>query len=176
MIALARARAERERAPDRFIVADAANTPSSAEFRHDRLAFRVNVLRPFSFGVTTWRGAARVGATLRLITGDLRGQSFMIAAERAAAPLLPALPPRKPDEPGHSAWRIERDRSASSSRAGGARSRLRRSMSRVRFRRAVGSLFHAPRPLARILPELDETSVTESSNGSSRVRRLRARQ
>jgi len=51
------------------------------------------------------RRAARPGAGLRAVVWrSMADNPFMTAAERAAAPLLPDLPPRRPDEPGQFAF------------------------------------------------------------------------
>jgi hypothetical protein len=59
------------------------------------------------------RRAAREGAELRLIVWRGPAENpFMTTAERAAAPLLPNIPPRRPDAPGQFAFadraRVER--------------------------------------------------------------------
>src|SRR6185369_17096947 len=47
------------------------------------------------------RRAAAAGAAMRFITWRSAAENpFMTTAERAAAPLLPELPPRQPDGPG----------------------------------------------------------------------------
>jgi ubiquinone/menaquinone biosynthesis C-methylase UbiE len=102
MIALARKRAARERVPASFVVADAeshAFEPNSFDMLVSRFGvmfFEDNV-RAFA----NLRRAARAGADVRLIAW--RGPAdnpFMTAAERAAAPLLPCIPPRRADGPG----------------------------------------------------------------------------
>jgi hypothetical protein len=51
------------------------------------------------------RGAATAGAKLRAITWRaVEENPFMTTAERAAAPLLPALPPRRANGPGQFAF------------------------------------------------------------------------
>ena len=56
------------------------------------------------------RGAARAGARLRCVVWRSAAENpFMTTAERAAAPLLPDLPARRPDEPGQFAF-ADRDR------------------------------------------------------------------
>lgn len=106
MLTVARARAEREGTPARFILANAqdhAFEPAS----FDRIISRFGVMffddpvRAF----TNLRRAARDNAELRFIAW--RGPSdnpFMTTAERAAAPLLPTLPARQPDAPGQFAF------------------------------------------------------------------------
>lgn len=106
MIALARRRAERERTPPRFIAADAqsyAFEPAS----FDMIVSRFGVMffaDPVQAFANLRRGAAP-GAALECIAWRSAADNpFMTAAERAAAPFLPSLPPRKPDEPGQFAF------------------------------------------------------------------------
>lgn len=106
MIAAARARAERERAPATFVCADAqAHAFAPASF--DAVVSRFGVMffddpvRAFA----NLRGATSPGGVLQAIVW--RGAAdnpFMTVAERAAAPLLPNMPARKPDEPGQFAF------------------------------------------------------------------------
>jgi SAM-dependent methyltransferase len=106
MLALARERAERDRVAARFVRADAAMhvfDPASFDMVVSRFGvmFFDDPLRAFA----NLRHAARDGAALRLIAW--RGPQenpFMTTAERAAAPLLPSVPPRKPDAPGQFAF------------------------------------------------------------------------
>ena len=59
--------------------------------------FFADVARAF----TNLRRAARAGAELRLVAWRSAAENpFMTTAERAAAPLLPNMPPRRPDAPG----------------------------------------------------------------------------
>ena len=106
MIALARARAEREHAHAEFVAADAqvyAFEPASM----DLIVSRFGVMF-FSDPVEAFanlRRAAREGAQLRLIVWRSAEENpFMTTAERAAAPILPNLPPRRPDGPGQFAF------------------------------------------------------------------------
>lgn len=102
MVAAARARAEQEGTPAHFIHADAQDHP------FEPAALDMIVSR---FGVMFFRDSVRAFANLRRAarpTGELRfvawrasaENPFMTTAERAAAPLLPGLPARRPDEPG----------------------------------------------------------------------------
>lgn len=105
MINAARVRAERaeqEGSPVRFLCADAqdhAFEPAS----FDRILSRFGVMF-FSDPVcafTNLRRAARDGGALRFIAWRSPAENpFMTTAERAAAPLLPDLPPRRPGAPG----------------------------------------------------------------------------
>ncbi|MEU3932323.1 class I SAM-dependent methyltransferase [Streptomyces sp. NPDC029044] len=106
MIEAARAHAEREGVPASFIQADAQ------EYAFEPGAFDAVVSR---FGVmffndpvrafTNLRSTVRDGAGLRCVVW--RGPEenpFMTTAERAAAPFLPDLPARRPDQPGQFAF------------------------------------------------------------------------
>jgi hypothetical protein len=102
MLAVARARAEREDVPARFICADAQHHVFEAE-GFDALVSRFGVMF-FSDPVDAFsrlRQAVRRDGEMHCIAW--RGPQenpFMTTAERAAAPLLPNLPLRRPDEPG----------------------------------------------------------------------------
>ncbi len=110
MLAAARARAEREGTPASFIRANAqshAFEPASFDMLISRFGvmFFDDSVRAFA----NLRHAARAGAELRFVAW--RGPSenpFMTTAERAAAPLLPNLPARRPDAPGQFAFADER--------------------------------------------------------------------
>jgi SAM-dependent methyltransferase len=106
MIETARAHAEREGVPASFIQADAQ------EYAFEPGAFDAVVSR---FGVMFFsdpvrafgnvRSTVRDGAALRCVVW--RGPEenpFMTTAERAAAPFLPDLPARRPDQPGQFAF------------------------------------------------------------------------
>jgi SAM-dependent methyltransferase len=106
MIAAARARAERERLPATFICANAqehAFDPGRVDMLISRFGvmFFDDPVRAFA----NLHRAARSGAQLRCIAWRSAAENpFMTTAERAAAPLLPTLPPRKPDAPGQFAF------------------------------------------------------------------------
>lgn len=106
MLALARSRAEREAARTSFVAADAQH------YAFDPASFDLIVSR---FGVMFFddsvqafknlRRASANGAALRVIVWRSAAENpFMTTAERAAAPLLPSLPPRRPDGPGQFAF------------------------------------------------------------------------
>jgi SAM-dependent methyltransferase len=104
MLQAARARSERakEPSPPSFVLADAqrhAFTPES----FDLVASRFGVMF-FDDPVAAFanlRRAAKPGAVLCFIAWRTAAENaFMTTAERAAAPLLPNLPPRRPDGPG----------------------------------------------------------------------------
>jgi len=106
MIAAARARAERERLHVTFICANAqehAFDPASMDMLISRFGvmFFDDPVRAFA----NMHRAARSSAELRFIVWRSAAENpFMTTAERAAAPLLPNLPERKPDAPGQFAF------------------------------------------------------------------------
>jgi len=106
MIAAARARAERERLRATFICANAqehAFDPGRVDVVISRFGvmFFDDPVRAFA----NLRRAGRSGAELRCIAWRSAAENpFMTMAERTAAPLLPNLPPRKPDAPGQFAF------------------------------------------------------------------------
>ena len=102
MIEAARARAEREGSRARFVCADAqAHAFAPAGF--DTLVSRLGVMF-FDDPVAAFanlRRAARDAAALRFLAWRAAAENpFMTTAERAAAPLLPRLPARRPGAPG----------------------------------------------------------------------------
>ena len=102
MITAALARAAREGAPAEFILADAQTHPLEAT-AYDAITSRFGVMffRDPVAAFANLRRAARPGAPLRMVAWRSAGENpFMTAAEEAAAPLLPSLPKRQPDEPG----------------------------------------------------------------------------
>jgi len=106
MVTAARARAEREGTPAQFLLADAETHPFEPS-SYDAIMSRFGVMffddsiRAF----TNLRRAARNGAALRLVAWRSAEENpFMTVAERAAAPLMPDLPPRVPDAPGQFAF------------------------------------------------------------------------
>jgi SAM-dependent methyltransferase len=102
LIDAARLRAEREGIAADFIRADAqehAFAPGSFDMTISRFGvmFFDDPVRAF----TNLRRAAAGGAALRFVTWRSAAENpFMTTAERAAAPLLPDLPPRRPNAPG----------------------------------------------------------------------------
>lgn len=106
MIALARSRAEQQHVPAEFVCADAqvhTFEPSSVDIITSRFGvmFFSDPVQAFS----NLRRAARSDAQLRLIVWRSGEENpFMTTAERAAAPLLPDLPPRRSDGPGQFAF------------------------------------------------------------------------
>ncbi|WP_456280251.1 class I SAM-dependent methyltransferase [Cupriavidus sp. JZ107] len=106
MIEAARHRAKREGATARFLCADAQRYAfPRASF--DTVISRIGVMF-FDDPVAAFanlRRAARDGAALRFIAWRGADENrFMTTAEKAAAPLLPALPARASDGPGQFAF------------------------------------------------------------------------
>lgn len=110
LITAARARAERDRAPARFILDD-AQTHQFERARFDVIMSRFGVM---FFGdavaaFTNLRRAARSNAHLRFIAWRSPSENpFMTTAERAAAPLLPNLPIPQPGSPGQFGFQDQR--------------------------------------------------------------------
>ncbi len=110
MLDAARTRAGREGARATFIRAD-AETYSFEPSSFDAIMSRFGVMffgdsvRAFS----NLRRAARRGGALRFVAWRSAEENpFMTTAERAAAPLMPSLPPRVPDAPGQFAFANDR--------------------------------------------------------------------
>ena len=106
MIALARSRAESQTPPPRFICAD-AQTHAFEAATFDLIVSRFGVMF-FDDPVAAFanlRRAAHRDAELELIAWrSPEENSFMTTAERAAAPFMPQIPQRRPNEPGQFAW------------------------------------------------------------------------
>jgi SAM-dependent methyltransferase len=106
MIVAARARAEREGAPASFILANAQDydfEPATFDLIISRFGvmFFDDPVRAFA----NLRRAAKHGAELRCIAWRSADENpFMTTAERAARPLLPNLPARRPNAPGQFAF------------------------------------------------------------------------
>jgi len=111
MIAAARDRAVAAGASVSFIVADAQTYPfAGADFDAIMSRFGVMFFDDSIAAFTNLRRAARPGAVLRFVAWRSAADNpFMTTAERAAAPVLPDLPVRRPDEPGQFAF-ADRDR------------------------------------------------------------------
>ncbi|MBZ4418924.1 class I SAM-dependent methyltransferase [Myxococcus sp. RHSTA-1-4] len=110
MLTAARARAEREDTPASFIHANAqdhAFEPASFDMVISR--FGVMFFGDFVRAFANLRRAARDDAELRFVAWRSPSENpFMTTAERAAAPLLPNLPARRPDAPGQFAFADQR--------------------------------------------------------------------
>jgi len=106
MLAAARARAEREGTPASFVRAD-AQTHAFEPASFDMIISRFGVMF-FDDSVRAFenlRRAAAGNAELRFAAWRSAADNpFMMTAERAAAPLLPNLPARRPDAPGQFAF------------------------------------------------------------------------
>lgn len=106
MIAVARERAAREHVAAQFVLADAQSYPFE-EASVDAIVSRFGVMF-FADPVRAFanlRRTATADARLRFLAWRSPAENpFMTTAERAAAPLLPELPTRRPDEPGQFAF------------------------------------------------------------------------
>jgi SAM-dependent methyltransferase len=102
LIATARARAMQAGLAAEFIRADAQTHAFEAD-TFEAIVSRFGVMffdDPIA-AFANLRHASRSGASLRCIAWRSAAENpFMIAAERAAAPFLPALPPRRTEGPG----------------------------------------------------------------------------
>jgi hypothetical protein len=111
LIGVARDRANREGVAANFVCADAqtlAFQPAGFDLMISR--FGVMFFDDPVAAFTNLRRAARDACALRLVVfRSIAENPFMTTAERAAASILPALPPRKPDAPGQFAF-ADRDR------------------------------------------------------------------
>jgi SAM-dependent methyltransferase len=106
LIAAARARADRERTPAEFICANAQSHPLEPG-RFDLIVSRFGVMffdDPVAAFANLRRGVRDGGGLSVIAWRSATENPFMTTAERAAAPLLPDLPPRKPNAPGQFAW------------------------------------------------------------------------
>jgi SAM-dependent methyltransferase len=110
MIAAARTRAEREGMPASFIRGNAqTHTFEPASFDLIISRFGVMFFDDFVRAFANLRRAARDDAEFRFVAWRSAGENpFMTAAERAAAPLLPNIPARRPDAPGQFAFADQR--------------------------------------------------------------------
>ena len=106
MVEAARARALREGAAASFVRADAQDHVfGPAVFDAVVSRFGVMFFQDTVRAFTNLRRAAKEDARLRFIAWrDIAENPFMTTAERAAAPLLPDLPERRPDAPGQFAF------------------------------------------------------------------------
>jgi SAM-dependent methyltransferase len=102
LIAAAKARAARERSQATFICANAQTHPfEPASFDLVVSRFGVMFFEDPIAAFTNLRRAARAGGELRVIPWRSPAENpFMTTAEVVAAPLLPNLPPRRPNVPG----------------------------------------------------------------------------
>ncbi len=106
MLAAAQASAKRNAAAVRFILADAQGYAFEPE-SFDLIASRFGVMffEDPTRAFLNLRRAAKNGAELRFVAWrSAADNAFMTTAERAAAPLLPSLPPRRSGAPGQFAF------------------------------------------------------------------------
>ena len=159
MIALAKQRAEIESAPARFICADAqthAFDPASVDMIVSR--FGVMFFDDSVGAFANLRRAAAPKANLQVIAWRSPADNpFMTAAERAAAPFLPEIPTRRPDEPGQFAL-AERSRVHSILEKSGWTEIEIQPLDVVCTLPAneLDAYFTKLGPLGRVLPQLDE--------------------
>ncbi|MFH9005935.1 class I SAM-dependent methyltransferase [Streptomyces afghaniensis] len=106
MITTAREYAGQEDVPASFLCADAQDHPfEPGTFDAVISRFGVMFFRDSVRAFANLRRAARDEAALRFVVWrDPAENPFMTTAQRAAAPLLPDLPVRRPDEPGQFAF------------------------------------------------------------------------
>ncbi|PTL82685.1 class I SAM-dependent methyltransferase [Vitiosangium sp. GDMCC 1.1324] len=110
MLTAAQARAERQSTPASFIRANAQNhafEPASFDMLISRFGvmFFDDPVRAFA----NLRRAAKDDAQMRFLAWRSPSENpFMTTAERAAAPLLPNIPARRPDAPGQFAFADQR--------------------------------------------------------------------
>ncbi len=106
MIAAARARAARDGSTASFICDDAQTRPfEPASFNSIISRFGVMFFADPVGAFANLRRAATDDAELCFLAWRSPGENpFMTTAERAAAPLLPSIPPREPDTPGQFAF------------------------------------------------------------------------
>jgi ubiquinone/menaquinone biosynthesis C-methylase UbiE len=161
MIAAAQARAERVAVPASFVLADAethAFEPASFDLIISRFGvmFFDDPVRAFA----NLRRAARAGGELRFIAWRSPAENpFMTAAERAAAPLLPGLPPRQPNAPGQFAFADPQRVRRILEESGWEEIDIRPLDVRCRLPETDLMAYLARLgPLGRVLPELDENT------------------
>lgn len=164
MIALAKQRAEAERAPPRFIVADAQT------YAFDDASFDMVVSR---FGIMFFDDPVRAFANLRRATvpgGALQviawrspaDNPFMTAAERAAAPFVPDMPARTPDEPGQFAFADRSRVYAILEQSGWSKIDIRpMDVECTLPKQALEGYITRLGPLGRVLPQLDEKAQSQ---------------
>lgn len=161
MIAAAKARAERVAVPASFVVADAethAFEPDSFDLIISRFGvmFFEDPVRAFA----NLRRAGTAGGELRCIAWRSPAENpFMTAAERAAAPLLPNLPPRQPNAPGQFAFADPRRVRRILEESGWQEIDIRPLDVRCRLpENDLMAYLARLGPLGRVLPELDENT------------------
>jgi ubiquinone/menaquinone biosynthesis C-methylase UbiE len=164
MIASAQARAEREGSTASFICAD-AQTHAFEPASFDRIMSRFGVM---FFGdpvlaFANLRRAASDGAELRCIAWRSAADNpFMTAAERAAAPLLPNLAPRRPGAPGQFSFADRQRVSSILEQSGWAEIDIRPlDVDCILPERELVGYFTQLGPVGPILQEADERTRTQ---------------
>jgi SAM-dependent methyltransferase len=163
MIALARARAVREGSIADFVSADAQTHPfEPASF--DMIISRLGVMffaDPVAAFANLRRAATDDARLCFLAWRSAEENPFMTTAERAAAPLLPNIPPREPDAPGQCAF-ADRGRVARILEEGGwAEIDIQPFEATCAFpEKELVRYFTKLGPLGRVLHEADEPTRT----------------
>lgn len=160
MLAAARMYAEKEGVPAKFICGDAQSYDFAPAY-FDQVISRFGVMffddpvRAFA----NLRRSAKDSGKLRFVAWRSPAENpFMTTAERAVAPLLPAMPPREPNAPGQFAF-ANRDRVSGILAQGGwfdidiQPVDIECSVPGEELVRYVTKLG----PLARVLPQIDAT-------------------
>jgi SAM-dependent methyltransferase len=105
MIAVAQGRAAQEDSLAEFVAADAQTHVFEDQFDLFISRFGVMFFGDPVVAFANMRRAARSGAAMRFVVfRSVAENPFMTTAERAAAPLLPDIPARRPDGPGQFAF------------------------------------------------------------------------
>ena len=165
LVDAARARADREGARAKFICAD-AQTHAFSPGTFDAMISRFGVMF-FEDPVAAFanlRRAARAGGVLRAVAfRSIAENPFMTAAERAAAPVLPAPPPRQPGAPGQFAFADPEDVRRILDQAGWAGIELAAIDVECAFpESALVRYFTRLGPVAQRLREADEATRTQA--------------
>jgi SAM-dependent methyltransferase len=106
MVAAARMRAAQEGTPASFVLAN-AQVHAFEPAGYDMMISRFGVMffnDPVAAFTNLRRGTRDEGELRFIVWRSPEDNPFMTTAERAAAPLLPNLPPRRPDAPGQFAF------------------------------------------------------------------------
>jgi SAM-dependent methyltransferase len=161
MIALAKQRAERASAKPRFLCAD-AQTYAFEPASFDMIVSRFGVMF-FDDSVRAFANlelAATSGAALHAIVWRSAADNpFMTTGERAAAPFLPEMPARKPDEPGQFAFADKNRAYSILEKSGWSEIDIQPlDVECTLPERELKNYFTRLGPLGRVLPQLDEPS------------------
>lgn len=168
MIAVARDRALRENLPATFVCSDAQQhpfAPQSVDVVISR--FGVMFFRDPVAAFRNLRQAMRPSGVLRCVAWrSPQENAFMTAAERAARPLLPQMPPRDPDGPGQFAFAREDRVRGILQESGWGDIRIEPVEAECRF--AASELDHylsRMGPLGRMLADADQGTRTRIMEG-----------